>query len=591
VSWLAIFNKELLMLSRIRICFPLTLLLVCLVAYGITVQAQEADTTTSELQDDQSGEESLVADGKELVSQARQLQDELADLNKSYLRASGEDKSIFWNQIRNKRSALGKNVEQLIAHSEKLEDAGQDAAQERRFTRELLSTLSTDLTDSINASQKNITRLREQRSTATAEELETLDKQLEELANAVDEDLAAYLKLTLLMQEQGLDVRKQFQFLDSKVKERAENLSGVLQFLTAERAAIASTSPTATEEEKQSQATELAALDVRIKEMAAHMNATVAIMKDRELETAAYTQLLIESTGELTEDIFQTEVALGLLQGWLESGRDWVVDNGPRWIFKIIVFLLILLAFKFLAGIVKRLVRKAIDTSKVDFSQLLQNQLVSFSGKVVMFLGLLVALSQLGIQLAPVLAGLGIAGFIVGFALQDTLSNFASGMMILVYRPFDVGDAVEAGGVMGTVKAMNLVSTTITTWDNQKLVVPNSKIWGDVIRNITSEPNRRVDMTFGIAYADDIEHAERVLEDILKSNELVLADPEPVIRLHALGESSVDFIVRPWARTSDYWNVYWAVTRAVKQRFDAEGISIPFPQRDVHLIQEKPATG
>ena len=117
------------------------------------------------------------------------------------------------------------------------------------------------------------------------------------------------------------------------------------------------------------------------------------------------------------------------------------------------------------------------------------------------------------------------------------------------------------------------------------------RIWGDVIRNITSEPNRRVDMTFGIAYADDIEHAERVLEDILKSNELVLADPEPVIRLHALGESSVDFIVRPWARTSDYWNVYWAVTRAVKQRFDAEGISIPFPQRDVHLIQEKPATG
>ena len=579
------------MLSRIRTCFPVTLLLACLVAYGITVQAQEAGTTATELQDDQSGEEHLLADGKELVNQARQLQDELADLNKSYLRASGEDKSIFWNQIRSKRTALGKNVEQLIAHSEKLEDDGQDASQERRFTRELLSTLSTDLTDSIKASQKTITGLREQRSTATAEELVTLDKQVEELANAVDEDLDAYLKLTLLMQEQGLDVSKQFQFLDSKVKERAENLSGVLQFLAAERATIVSTSPTATEEEKQSQATELAALDARIKEIAAHMNATVAIMKHRELNTAAYTQLLIESTGELTEDIFQTEVALGLLQGWLESGRDWIIDNGPRWLFKIIVFLLILVAFKFLAGIVKRLVRKAIETSKVDLSRLFQNQLISFSGKVVMFLGLLVALSQLGIQLAPVLAGLGIAGFIVGFALQDTLSNFASGMMILVYRPFDVGDAVEAGGVMGTVKAMNLVSTTITTWDNQKLVVPNSKIWGDVIRNITSEPNRRVDMTFGIAYADDIEHAERVLEEIVKSNELVLDDPEPVIRLHALGESSVDFIVRPWAMTSDYWTVYWAVTRAVKQRFDAEGISIPFPQRDVHLIQEKPATG
>jgi len=150
---------------------------------------------------------------------------------------------------------------------------------------------------------------------------------------------------------------------------------------------------------------------------------------------------------------------------------------------------------------------------------------------------------------------------------------------------------IEAAGVFGTVSRMSLVSTTILTIDNQTLVVPNSKIWGDVIRNITAEPNRRVDMTFGIAYADDVDHAERVLWDIVKSNELVLHDPEPVIRLHALGESSVDFIVRPWARTSDYWTVYWDITRAVKKRFDEESISIPFPQRDVHVhtsAQQKP---
>ena len=121
-------------------------------------------------------------------------------------------------------------------------------------------------------------------------------------------------------------------------------------------------------------------------------------------------------------------------------------------------------------------------------------------------------------------------------------------------------------------------------------MVPNGKIWGDIIRNITAEPNRRVDMTFGIAYADDIDHAERVLWDIVKSNELVLEDPEPVIRLHTLGESSVDFIVRPWVRTSDKWTVYWDTTRAVKKRFDEENISIPFPQRDVHMIREKATT-
>jgi small conductance mechanosensitive channel len=143
---------------------------------------------------------------------------------------------------------------------------------------------------------------------------------------------------------------------------------------------------------------------------------------------------------------------------------------------------------------------------------------------------------------------------------------------------------------MGSVKAMNLVSTTIATWDNQKLVVPNSKIWGDVIRNITAEPHRRVDMTFGIAYADDIDQAESVLWDIVKHHELVLEEPAPVIRLHTLGESSVDFVVRPWANTGDYWTVYWDITRAVKKRFDQEGITIPFPQRDVHLIQAPAST-
>ena len=197
--------------------------------------------------------------------------------------------------------------------------------------------------------------------------------------------------------------------------------------------------------------------------------------------------------------------------------------------------------------------------------------------------------SQLGIQLGPLLAGLGVAGFIIGFALQDTLSNFASGMMILIYRPFDVGDLIEAGGVTGKVSEMSLVSTTVLTVDNQKLVVPNNKIWGDVIRNVTAQKMRRIDMTFGIGYSDDIAHAERVLAEIVQCEERVLADPEPVIRLHTLGESSVDFVVRPWVRTADYWEVYWDITRKVKERFDAEGISIPFPQRDVHLIREAPA--
>jgi small conductance mechanosensitive channel len=566
------------------------LLCACLFVYGPIGHAQEQGGPGAEQQAELSGQDKLLAAGKEVTGEVRQLNSELAELKKAYSAAKGDEKAILEAQIRAKREALTKSLEQLISHTKKLEDAGQDSTQARNLSRKLMTSLLVDLEKSIEQGQQRVSELGEQRSSASPEKLAALDIEIEERATAVDQDLTAYFELTQLMEAQGGDSGARFEFLDGHIKQRAETLSGALRFLVQNRALMGKPAPGASDEEKKAQAAELAAVNEHIKEAAAHLNAMVAIMKKRGLDTAAYAQLLIQSTGQLTEDIFQTEVALRLLQGWLESAKGWLMETGPRGVFKLIIFVAVLAAFKVLDGIVRRLVRKAVGASKLNLSQLLRNQIVSFSGKVVMFLGLLVALSQIGIQLGPVLAGLGIAGFILGFALQNTLSNFAAGLMILIYRPYDIGDAIEAGGVMGTVKTMNLVSTTIASWDNQRLVVPNSKIWGDVIRNITAEPNRRVDMTFGIAYADDVDHAERVLWDIVKSNELVLHDPEPVIRLHALGESSVDFIVRPWARTSDYWTVYWDITRAVKKRFDEESISIPFPQRDVHLIREKAAT-
>ncbi len=555
-------------------------LFLCLTFAGIQTQAQDSADPKG-VSAAQATEEAETT----ISEQLEKLRADLTKLKQGYRDAQGEEKAILATQIQNKRKELADGLDKLTARIEELEKAGQDAAAFKRLAKSLLGDADKDLRAEMKRSESRVTQLLEKRAEVPAEELDALDQEIEELNSKIDEDLAAYLEVTRFMATQGVDASDQLAYLDTNVQERAERLAGALQFLQGKRTSIRKPTSGLSEEDKQAQAKELAIVENRIKAEAAHLNATVSIMKQRGLDVTAYTQLLIASTGELTEDIFKTEVALGLLQGWLESGQEWLVLNGPRWLFKIIVFVLILLAFKFLSSIVKRLVRRAVMTSKFDLSQLLQNQVVSFAGKMVMFLGLLVALSQLGIHLAPLLAGLGIAGFIIGFALQDTLSNFAAGMMILLYRPYDVGDAVEAGGVTGTVKDMNLVSTTIATWDNQKLVVPNSKIWGDVIRNITAEPQRRVDMTFGIAYADDVDHAERVLWDIVNSNERVLKDPEPVIRLHTLGESSVDFVVRPWAATADYWKVYWDITRAVKQRFDAEGISIPFPQRDVHLIQ------
>ena len=327
----------------------------------------------------------------------------------------------------------------------------------------------------------------------------------------------------------------------------------------------------------------VASLDGRITSTADNLKTTIDLMGERNLEAASYKQILISSTGEITKDVFESEVALGLLQQWLDSGKEWLIDNGPQWVFKLVVFVLILLLFAMLANVAKRIVSRALGSSRLHASKLLQNLLVSFVGKAIFLIGILIALAQLGIKIGPVLAGLGIVGFIIGFALQETLSNFASGIMILVYRPFDVGDSIETGGISGKVKQMNLVSTTVTTFDNQRLIIPNRKIWGDVIRNVNAEKIRRIDMVFGIGYDDDIDLAERVLHEIVDHHDMVLDDPPPVIQLHTLGESSVDFVVRPWVKTADYWTAYWKITRDVKRRFDEEGISIPFPQQDMHV--------
>ena len=162
--------------------------------------------------------------------------------------------------------------------------------------------------------------------------------------------------------------------------------------------------------------------------------------------------------------------------------------------------------------------------------------------------------------------------------------------MILIYRPYDIDDLVEAGGVFGTVKTMNLVSTTILTIDNQTLVIPNSKIWGDVIKNVTAQSRRRVDMTFSTKHQHDIQQIENILEEILRDQPLVLAEPAATIKLHKLNNASMEFIVRPWVNTEDYWEVYWDVTRKVKLKFEQENISFPLQDGLLPLLQEQNGT-
>lgn len=271
------------------------------------------------------------------------------------------------------------------------------------------------------------------------------------------------------------------------------------------------------------------------------------------------------------------------LMAWLFS-----MDGGVALLLKSLVVAVALILLWSAAGIASMLMRRALK--RVDnLSDLLKNFLSRAAFWVTLGAGLMVVLGALGANIGGVLALVGGASFIIAFAMQSTLSNFAAGMMIMIYRPFDVGHFVTVGGVSGTVKEVSLVSTTVTTPDNQIIIIPNSNVWGSIITNVTGSDTRRVDLVFGIGYSDDAQAAQGIMEEVVTQHPLVLKDPAPVIRLHELADSSVNFVCRPWCQTSDYWNVYWDVTRTVKERFDTEGISIPFPQRDVHLykVEEK----
>lgn len=198
---------------------------------------------------------------------------------------------------------------------------------------------------------------------------------------------------------------------------------------------------------------------------------------------------------------------------------------------------------------------------------------------------IIAALNQLGVQTTSLVAIIGAAGLAVGLALQGSLSNFASGVMIIAFRPFTVGDFVEAGGVSGTVEGIQIFSTQMKTGDNKTVIVPNASITGGSITNYSAKETRRVDLVFGIGYEDDLLKAKQLLEDIVKSDERILDDPAPLIAVSELADSSVNFVVRSWVKSSDYWAVYFHLNETVKLRFDKEGISIPYPQQDVHMHQ------
>lgn len=307
-------------------------------------------------------------------------------------------------------------------------------------------------------------------------------------------------------------------------------------------------------------------------------------------DTMEMRRTLIEERGSLALSLVDTDIASVLYAEAATKFKAWLATQGIGTLLSAFLFIAILIAARWLARIARRVTERALRHSDQSISQLLKEMLISMTGTLVFLVGVLVALSQVGVSVTPMIAGLGVVGFIVGFALQDTLSNFAAGAMILAYRPFDTGDFISAAEVEGTVQKMNLVNTTVVTIDNRVLIIPNSKIWGGVILNFTGQHLRRTDVIYSVSYSEDLDHVQKVLEDLIAADERFLTDPEPIVRVKQFSDSSIDFLVRAYVKTEEFWETLWALNKAVKQRFDAEGITIPFPQRDVHMAQQTEST-
>ena len=488
--------------------------------------------------------------------------------------AGGSDQRAVLERRRSRltQDVLGR-VNEFVAYVVQLEKEGAPAPDLRATAERLVHQIDPIARERIDELELELAAMGVERDGAEGEARARIEARMSFRVDLLRRVLQATVGNIRNMHALGMDVTKPKEHLVDVLTDVVENLFSRLDLVSA--SLEASQGRLTLDAKNAALGSEVRSLQAAKNTAVSDLSMAIDMLQELGVDTTQYRQALVSATRELSTDILNFRVALGVVKQWMRSMQQAVVQNGPRWAFKLLVVGAILFAAHLLGKTVQRLVRRALAASPLGLSSLLQGMIVSAAGNLLRVVGLLIALSQIGFALGPVLAGFGIAGFIAGFALQETLANFASGVMILIYRPFDVGDLIEAGGASGTVAAMSMVSTKVLSQDNQMLIVPNGKIWRDVIKNLTAQQTRRVDLVFSVATGEDVARVERVLEGVVAANPAVLKAPAPVIKVDRLRDVSTDFVVRPWVKTPDYWDVYWAITREVKVRFDAEGIQMP----------------
>lgn len=499
--------------------------------------------------------------------------------------AAGEDRELFADQLSRRWEEHHRLLGRMVEATEEARESGTERADATALVRSALLNDVAWFRTRIDEVRGEIQQLRLARPDTPPDRLTELEIELTERNVVLDRLIVRAVDDVEWARPLGVDLGFEHALLDRALENRAAILAARIELAADQKAALLERAGRPAADSVDIRA-RVRALDEKLFGATNSLQSMVALMQRRNIPTADHQKLLLETTGDLGSSVLDPDVVGGLLADRWGESREWLAANSGKLVVRTLTIVLVLVVFGVLARLGRRGVKAVLGAARVDVSELLKRLLIGLTSKMIWFVGFLVVLSMLGVDVGPALAGLGIAGFVIGFALQDTLSNFASGLMIMFYQPFDVGDFITAGGVSGAVQSLTLVSTMINTPDNQLMIIPNNKVWGDVINNVTAEDTRRVDLVFGISYQDDIEKARGIMREVVSGHELVLDDPAPVIRVNNLGDSSVDFVCRPWCRTEDFWTVRWDIMETVKNRFDAEGVSIPFPQRDVHLYSQ-----
>ncbi len=515
------------------------------------------------------------------------LRERLTEMFEDFRASSGDERRLGWERLIRTGRPFGAILQPLVDELAAALDAGTVDEERLAVVRGHVEWAQNMLGEQIIANDELIDQAVGDRQAVAVEDLLAFEQDLGREIAINDQLILAYVTNARRMRTLQMPTEAMQQAVRERLIEATDEFGGRIELSLTQGAELETQLAAAIQEQRPAIETRQRALAERLHNLTTSLQTLTTMMEAHGLNTASHKQLLIRATGTVTPAIFDPEVAAGLLDTATRKANEWLQENGAFIVSRTVLFLVIVVFFRIIAWFVNRVTARLIAASASRFPPLLRKTAASIAGNTVMLIGLLVALSHVGIEVGPMLASLGVAGFILGFALQDSLSNFAAGAMILFYSPFDVGDVVEAGGVKGKVRQLSLVSTTILTFDNQRLIVPNRKIWGDVIRNVTAEELRRIDFTFTVATTDDVERAMALLSEIVAAHELILEEPAATVRLNDMQDGQASIVVRPWVKTGDYWGVRWDIMETVRQRFDAEGFTIAPPRREIVIRPEK----